>query len=96
MTRLFSSFRHREEKYIYQFHLTFHRTEITYDAEEIIYLILSSVLCLGADLFPFPGFDTVLIGFAVEICFGSEMYCCLRLRCSLTLLKTNVCVNAPI
>lgn len=33
-------------------------------------LILSSILCLLADLFSFSAFDTILIRFIVQMCLG--------------------------
>jgi hypothetical protein len=45
--------------------ITIHRGHNTFDL-----LILSSILCVLADLFSVSAFDTIWIRFIVEICFG--------------------------
>jgi len=62
-----------------------HLSTIQLGHDELDLMILSSILCLLADLFSLPAFDRIMIRFIVQICFGVGKNHCLYLvmRCSL-------------
>lgn len=47
-----------------------HLSTIQWGHDELDSMILSSILCLLADLFSLPAFDRIVIRFIVQICFG--------------------------
>jgi hypothetical protein len=61
-----------------------HLSTLQWGHDKLDLIILSSILCLLADLFPLPAFDRIMIRFIVHVCFdvGTSHCLYLVLHCS--------------